>query len=133
MRRIVVTGLGVICALGRNGDETWANLAAGQCGVGPITVVDPRDLKIAIAAEVKGYRAEDHFDDRAIAQIDRFGQFAVVAAREAIAAARLAVDPLRSDRIAPRSTKTSKDSTNRRCVCTRCAFRVTCRAPASAM
>lgn len=100
MRRIVVTGLGVICALGRNADEMWASLAAGRCGVGPITIIDPRDLKIAIAAEVKGFRPEDHLDERSVAQIDRFAQFAVVAAREAMTMARLTVDPAKSGRIA---------------------------------
>lgn len=66
----------------------------------PITIIDPRDLKVAIAAQVKDFRAEDHLDDRAVAQMDRFAQFAVIAAREALAGARFEIDPAKSGRIA---------------------------------
>jgi nodulation protein E len=84
MRRVVVTGIGVICGLGRNRDEFEAGLRAGRCGVGPITNIECLDLRFTTGAEVRCYNPNDHFSPKETDMIDRFAQFAVVAAREAV-------------------------------------------------
>ena len=82
--RVAVTGVGVICALGKNRGETWENLAAGRSGIGPIENVDPSKLRFRNGAEVKNFDATAHFDGNKASLLDRFAQFAVIAAREAI-------------------------------------------------
>lgn len=84
MRRVVVTGIGVICGLGRNREEFQAGLRTGRCGVGPITTAECLDLRFRNGAEVKCYNANDHFSPKEADMIDRFAQFAVIAAREAV-------------------------------------------------
>jgi nodulation protein E len=82
--RVAVTGLGVICALGRNRLETWESLAAGRSGIGPIESVDVAKLRFRNAAEVKGFDPKVSFDGSKAGLLDRFAQFALIAAREAI-------------------------------------------------
>jgi nodulation protein E len=84
MRRVVVTGIGVISGLGRTRAEFEAGLREGRCGVGPITTADCLDLRFRNGAEVKCFDANDHFSPKDADMIDRFAQFAVVAAREAV-------------------------------------------------
>jgi nodulation protein E len=84
MRRVVVTGIGVICGLGRNRDEFQDALHTGRCGIGPITTTDCLDLRFRNGAEVRCYDANDHFTPKEADMIDRFAQFALVAAREAV-------------------------------------------------
>jgi nodulation protein E len=84
MRRVVVTGIGVICGLGRNRDEFEEGLLTGRCGVGPLTNTECLDLRFTTGAEVRCFNALDHFSPKESDMIDRFAQFAVVAAREAV-------------------------------------------------
>jgi 3-oxoacyl-(acyl-carrier-protein) synthase len=92
--RVAVTGLGVICALGRNLSETWDSLAAGRSGIGPIEGVDSSRLRFRNAAEVRGFDPKDSFDSGRAGLLDRFSQFALIAAREAVSwAARPARTP----------------------------------------
>jgi nodulation protein E len=84
MRRVVVTGIGVICGLGRNREEFQAGLREGRCGIGPITHAECLDLRFQNGAEVKCYEPYDHFSPKEADMIDRFAQFAVIAAREAV-------------------------------------------------
>ncbi len=84
MRRVVVTGIGVICGLGRDRDEFEEGLRTGRCGIGPITNIECLDLRFTTGAEVRCYNATDHFSPKESDMIDRFAQFAVVAAREAV-------------------------------------------------
>ncbi len=84
MRRVAITGMGVICALGRNISEFAASLRAGRCGIGPVECADMRQVRFQNGAEVKGYSHQPYFDDRRADFIDRFAQFAVIAAREAV-------------------------------------------------
>ena len=83
-RRVVVTGVGVISALGRNASEFWQALAAGRPGIGPMTLVDPGLLRFPNTAEVRDYDPALHFCNKETDFLDRFAQFAVVAAREAV-------------------------------------------------
>ncbi|MCW5981636.1 MAG: beta-ketoacyl-[acyl-carrier-protein] synthase family protein [Bryobacteraceae bacterium] len=82
--RVAVTGLGVICALGRNREETWTSLAAGRSGIGPLASVDASKLRFRNGAEVRGYDSNEHFEGNKAGLLDRFAQFALVAAREAL-------------------------------------------------
>jgi len=82
-RRVVVTGVGVVSALGSNAPEFWQSLAEGRCGIGPIEAVDASRLRFKSGAEVRQYDPRDHFSKAHADLLDRFAQFAVVAAREA--------------------------------------------------
>ncbi|MCZ2077130.1 MAG: beta-ketoacyl-[acyl-carrier-protein] synthase family protein [Bryobacteraceae bacterium] len=84
-RRIVITGLGAICALGRNKDEFWDSLARGVCGIRPLETVDRTQFRVQNGAEVLGYDPAEHFPGKEREQLDRFAQFAVTAGREAVA------------------------------------------------
>lgn len=84
MRRVVVTGLGVICAVGNNRPAFEDALRKGRSGMVRITDPESAELKFANGAEVQGYNPEDHFSLKEADMIDRFAQFAVVAAREAV-------------------------------------------------
>ncbi|HZZ63972.1 MAG TPA: beta-ketoacyl-ACP synthase II [Candidatus Baltobacteraceae bacterium] len=83
-RRVVVTGLGAVTPLGNNKDEFWRRLTAGESGVGPITVFDTTDFSTRFAAEVKDFDPEALIGKREVKRMDRFSQFALVAAREAL-------------------------------------------------
>jgi nodulation protein E len=85
MRRVAVTGLGVICALGSNRNEFQQSLLAGRDGIGPLTVAGGTDLKFRNGAEIRGFDPADHFALKEADMLDRFAQLAVVAAREAAA------------------------------------------------
>src|SRR5215470_15416481 len=93
MRRVAITGLGVICALGRNTAEFWNSLCAGRPGIGPIRSADCSALRFKNGAEVTDYSHKPYFDDKRADFIDRFAQFAVIAAREAVADAGIAWTP----------------------------------------
>jgi nodulation protein E len=93
MRRVAITGLGVICALGRNTGEFWDSLRAGCCGIGPIQSADCSTLRFKNGAEVRDYGHRPYFDDKRADFIDRFAQFAVIAAREAFADAGVVWTP----------------------------------------
>jgi nodulation protein E len=84
MRRVVVTGIGVICGLGKDREAFGKALREGGCGIGPITNTECLDLRFRNGAEVKGYDPNEHFSPKEADMIDRFAQFAVVAAREAV-------------------------------------------------
>jgi len=90
---VVVTGLGAVTPLGLDASSTWASLVAGKSGVGPITHFDAAEFKTRIAAEVKGFEPDDHFEKREWRRYDRCSMFAMVAAREAMAQSSLDIDP----------------------------------------
>jgi 3-oxoacyl-[acyl-carrier-protein] synthase II len=100
VRRVVVTGMGVISPLGVGLEPTWSNLIAGRCGIGPVTFFDPAPLPCRIAGEVKGFDPQ-HFDiDKKLARrCDRFTQFALATSRQALVQARLTIDPSFADRV----------------------------------
>ena len=84
MRRVAVTGIGVISALGANRESFWRALAAGASGIRPMELVEPGIVRFPNAAEARDYRTPDHFDEKETGLLDRFAQFAAVAAREAV-------------------------------------------------
>jgi nodulation protein E len=89
MKRVVITGQGTINALGHNVEQTLAAFREGRCGIGPLELRDMDRLSIRIGGQVKGYEPEDHFNRQQIALYDRFTQFTLMAAREAIGQAGL--------------------------------------------
>ena len=100
MPRVVITGLGMICALGRNVRECWETMLVGRSGIADIRLVDTENLRFKHGAEVDGYKAEEYFPDGRADLLDRFAQFAVVAAREAVADAGLKLTPELAQRTA---------------------------------
>jgi nodulation protein E len=84
MRRVAITGIGAISALGRNAVEFWCALEQGRSGIAPIETVDRAKLRFQNGAEVHGYNPADYFEQKQADFIDRFAQFGLIAAREAI-------------------------------------------------
>ncbi len=84
MRRVVVTGIGVLSGLGKDLAAFQRALQEGGCGIAPIANAECHDLRFRNGAEVKCYDPNDHFSLKEADMIDRFAQFAVVAAREAV-------------------------------------------------
>ena len=97
--RVVVTGMGCISPLGNDVESLWSGLLAGHSGIGPITQYDASDFKVKIAAEVKGFDATARFGSREARRMDRFSQFALAAAIQAVQEAGLVVDDSDSDRV----------------------------------
>jgi nodulation protein E len=91
MARVVITGLGMVSGLGLNVPENWASLCEGRSAIGPIRSVDTSRLKFKNGAEVRGFDAVQHFPGSSVDLLDRFAQFAAVAAREAMRDARLTI------------------------------------------
>lgn len=85
MRRVVVTGLGAVTPIGNSVKETWDSVKKGTCGIAPITRYDVSDRKVTLAGEVKNFNPEVFIDKRDIRKMDRFTQFAMAAAKEAVA------------------------------------------------
>ena len=83
-RRVVVTGLGIVCPVGIGVDETWRGILAGKSGIGPITQFDASSFPTRIAGEVKGFEPEKYMDKREIRRNDRFIQFAMAAGEMAM-------------------------------------------------
>jgi nodulation protein E len=91
--RVAVTGLGVISAIGHNRGEFWQSLRSGCSGIGTLRAVDPALLRFSNGAEVRNYTPAQYFDEKELGLLDRFAQFGAIAAREAIAAARVEWTP----------------------------------------
>ncbi len=84
MKRVVITGQGTINSLGHGVAPTLEAMREGRCGIGDLVMRDVERLSIRIGGQVTGYHPEDHFNRQKIALYDRFTQFALLAAREAI-------------------------------------------------
>ena len=86
MRRVVVTGIGMITPVGNNTSDSWNAVKNGECGIGPITHYDTTGRKVTLAGEVKGYDPAATIDPKELRKMDRFVQFAMTAASEAVEA-----------------------------------------------
>ena len=84
MRRVVVTGMGVISPIGNNLDEFWNSIKEEKVGIGPITKFDTTDFKVKLAGEVKNFNPKDHMDAKLARRMETFSQYAVVAAGQAL-------------------------------------------------
>ena len=84
-RRVVVTGTGVVSAIGMDSARFWESLKECRPGIVPYRSVDPTDIRFKNGAEIQGYDPSSHFQSKETDLMDRFAQFAVIAAREAMA------------------------------------------------
>ena len=98
-KRVVITGLGVVSPYGVGVDKLWTNLVEGKSGISVPDLVDIEKHVVKIAGEVKGFNPEDYIDPKDAKKMDRFIQFAMVAADEAVKDAKLEdigeIDPYR--------------------------------------
>jgi nodulation protein E len=94
-RRVAITGLGIISSLGLNLEQTWSSLREGRTGIGPLRDVDMTrvQIKIQVGAQVRRFDATQHFEGGKDAYLDRFAQFSIVAAREALKDSGLQITP----------------------------------------
>lgn len=97
-RRVVITGLGAVTPIGLTAGESWQAVQDGVCGVAPITQFDPTGMKVQLAAEVKGFDPLVSITRPEAKRMGRFTQFAVCAAKEALADAGMEKNPADADR-----------------------------------
>ncbi|MHB1700038.1 MAG: beta-ketoacyl-ACP synthase II [Acidobacteriaceae bacterium] len=98
-RRVVVTGLGLICGVGHTAPEIWKGLLAGKSGMGPILAFDTTDHPVRFAAEVKNFDALLFVDKKEARKMGRFIHFALAATHEAMEHSGLKVTPEISERV----------------------------------
>jgi len=97
-RRVVITGLGCITPIGNNVEEFWKGIEDGKCGIDEITAFDTAEHKVHLAGEVKNFIPEEYIDKKEVKRIDRFTQFALVAAKEVMEDSKLNVEEIDSTR-----------------------------------
>ena len=97
-RRVVITGMGAVTPLGNNVETYWENLKNGVSGIDFIKNVDTENFEMKIAAEVKDFNPEGVLDKKEARRLDRYAQFAMVAADEAIKNAKLDLDTIDKNR-----------------------------------
>jgi nodulation protein E len=91
VRRVVITGQGAISALGRSAAENVEAMREGRCGIGPLDIPDVERLAITVGGQVRGYRSDAHFSRQELTLYDRFTEFALLAAREAMESSGLEI------------------------------------------
>lgn len=94
LKRVVVTGLGALTPIGNTKEDYWEGLISGKSGAAPITYYDTEKFKTKFACELKNFNATDFIDRKLASRMDKFTQYAMVAADEAIADAKLDVDAI---------------------------------------
>jgi len=99
LRRVVVTGLGALTPIGNNLEEYWEGLKNGVSGAAPITHFDASKFKTQFACEVKNFNVTDFIDRKEARRLDKFAQYAMVAADEAIQDSKLNVENADKDRV----------------------------------
>ena len=96
-QRVVITGIGCVTPTGIDMPTTWSNVREGKSGIGPITLFDTTDYDVKIAGEVHGWDPLKYMSRKEARRADRFAQFAVVAAEEAVEHAGLDIAKIRDD------------------------------------
>ncbi len=99
MRRVVVTGVGIVSPLGTGLEKNWAAVTSGQSGLGPVTRFDASELPSQIAGEVKDFNAEDFIDKKEIKKMDLFIQYGLAAAEMAYQDSGLQITDENADRV----------------------------------
>ena len=99
LKRVVITGIGAISPLGNTAQETWEAVVAGKSGAAPITLFDASKFKTTFACEVKDFDVAKYIDRKEARRLDRYAQFAMVAAEESIADSKLDIDKVNKDRV----------------------------------
>jgi 3-oxoacyl-[acyl-carrier-protein] synthase II len=98
MRRVVVTGIGLITSLGIGKQKTWERVLNGECGIDKITAFDTTEQSIHIAGEVKDFNPEDYIEKKEIKKLARFSQFAVAASKLALEDSKFVIDESNAER-----------------------------------
>jgi 3-oxoacyl-[acyl-carrier-protein] synthase II len=98
-RRVVVTGIGLLCGIGKTAPEVWNNLLSGKSGMAPITSFDATGFPVTFAAEVKGFNPLDFMEKKEARKMGRFIHFALAAAHEAITNSGLKIGPSNAERV----------------------------------
>jgi 3-oxoacyl-[acyl-carrier-protein] synthase II len=98
-KRVVVTGVGAITPIGNTGSEYWEGLVSGRNGIGEITLFDASRHDCRIAGEVKNFDPLEYLDRKDAKRMDRFSQFGVAAAKQALADAGLVINDLNAEQI----------------------------------
>ena len=96
-KRVVVTGLGALTPVGNSAPDTWRSLLEGKSGAATITLFDASKFQTRFACEVKNFQPEEHFDRKEARRYDRYTQFALVAAKEALQDSGLDLDSMDKD------------------------------------
>lgn len=97
-KRVVVTGMGAITPIGKNVNEFWLNAKKGVNGIDYITQFDTEDYKVKISGEVKDFNASDYIEKKEARRMDRYNQFAIIAADEAMKDSKIKVEEIDNDR-----------------------------------
>ncbi|WP_234117445.1 beta-ketoacyl-ACP synthase II [Clostridium hydrogenum] len=98
-RRVVITGLGAITPVGNNVEKFWDSIKNGKCGIDVIKAFDITDFKATLAAEVKDFKPEDYMEKKETKRMDRFCQFAMAAASEAVEDSKLDWETIDKERL----------------------------------
>lgn len=98
MRRVVVTGLGAVTPIGNTVGETWEGIKEGKCGIDEITHYETEGRKVKLAAEIKNFDPQQHFDRASLRKMDPFVMYALTAAKEAMEDSRLESEKLNLER-----------------------------------
>ena len=99
LKRVVVTGLGALTPIGNTKDEYWEGLVSGKSGAAPITYYNTEKFKTKFACELKNFNVTDFIDRKEARKMDKFAQYAMVAADEAIADSKLNLDKVNKLRV----------------------------------
>ncbi len=99
LKRVVVTGLGALTPIGNTKDDYWEGLISGKSGAAPITYYDTEKFKTKFACELKDFKVTDFIDRKESRRMDKFAQYAMVAADEAIADSKLNLDEVNKLRV----------------------------------
>ena len=99
LKRVVVTGLGAITPIGNDHETTWANMLAGKSGAAPITLFNTEKFKTKFACEVKGFDPSSVIDAKEVRRIDRYAQFSMCVAKEALEDCGIDLENADKDRI----------------------------------
>ena len=97
MRRIVITGVGLITALGTGTEKTWKALLNGECGINKIESFDTSNQAVHIAGEVRDFNPDDYIEKKELKKLGRFSQFAIAASKMAVEDASREVQKLNSE------------------------------------
>lgn len=98
-RRVVITGMGSITALGIGADKLWQSVKNGQSGISRIERIDVSDLPTKVGAEIKNFDPNDFIDKKEVKRMDRYSQFAVAAAQMAVETSQLDFDSIDKERV----------------------------------
>ncbi|HJU06966.1 MAG TPA: beta-ketoacyl-[acyl-carrier-protein] synthase family protein [Rhodanobacteraceae bacterium] len=117
-RRVVITGMGAICALGHDAQTVWRGMREGRSAIAPLSGFDDPTLRVRVAAQVRDYDPLQHFDEKKLLLLDRVSQFPIIAAREAVSQSGIdfsADESLRARTACVVGTGTGGEQTNDEC------------------